>query len=164
MSRKRVPSVVSLVGMLNHTLSFHLVSFKKRNIRWSTKSASSLMPSGMDAVSDGTNDASERELSQTNSSDETNEKKMPQSMPQKQHTITVCIVPPPSATKAWSDITKARSMLRNPGLYRWPPHANMLYPFIDIKHDLKGVVGKLRNVTRQCNPFQVSLDTLGTFG
>ena len=84
--------------------------------------------------------------------------------PQKQHTLSLCMVPPPSATQVWADVTKARIELKDPGLFRWPPHANILYPFVEIKHDLEDIVVKLRNATKQCPPFRVSLNTLGTFG
>ena len=84
--------------------------------------------------------------------------------PQKQHTLTVCMVPPSSATNAWSEITKARTELKDPGLFRWPPHANLLYPFIEIKDNLENITQRLRNATTNCEPFQVALDSLGTFG
>lgn len=88
--------------------------------------------------------------------------------PQKRHTITVCMVPPPSAERVWADVTKARTQLRDPGLFRWPPHVNILYPFIEINDSESSVneeiVCKLRNATQQCQPFHVSLHTLGTFG
>jgi 2'-5' RNA ligase superfamily len=49
------------------------------------------------------------------------------------HHWTVCVVPPPSpSTKpVWGAITEARTRLRDPGLFRWPPHVNLLYPFVD---------------------------------
>ena len=31
----------------------------------------------------------------------------------------------------WRALTQARTEMRDPGLYRWPPHANLLYPFVD---------------------------------
>lgn len=83
---------------------------------------------------------------------------------QKQYTLTVCMVPPPGAKQVWRDVTKARTDLKDPGLFRWPPHANLLYPFIEIKENLEDIVDKLRNATKQCEPFGVSLDSLGTFG
>jgi 2'-5' RNA ligase superfamily len=49
------------------------------------------------------------------------------------HHWTVCVVPPPSpSTKpVWEAITEARTRLHDPGLFRWPPHVNLLYPFVD---------------------------------
>jgi hypothetical protein len=46
-------------------------------------------------------------------------------------TLTICIVPPPSANEVWEQITRARTQLKDPGLFRWPPHVNLLYPFIE---------------------------------
>jgi len=50
---------------------------------------------------------------------------------QKFHHWTVCMVPPESADRVWDALTKARTECRDPGLFRWPPHANLLYPFLD---------------------------------
>lgn len=103
--------------------------------------------------------------------------------PQKHHTLTVCMVPPIGAKEAWAELTRARTKLRDPGLYRWPPHANLLYPFVSLrkkknngkenhdkaKDDVNNVIdadilSKLRNATLHCDPFNVTLDTFGTFG
>jgi 2'-5' RNA ligase superfamily len=53
--------------------------------------------------------------------------------PKKYHHLSVCMVPPESSTDVWEAITKCRIQFKDPGLYRWPPHANLLYPFIDIR-------------------------------
>lgn len=143
---------LSFVGMLNCAVSFHPISFFLRNFHrqsfarraLTTMSVSSEGASGIDA---NTTAASEQPR-----------------IPQKQHTLTVCMVPPFSAANVWTDVTKARRQLKDPGFFRWPPHANLLYPFIEIKNDLHDIVLKLRNATRQCPAFQVSLDSLGTFG
>lgn len=105
--------------------------------------------------------------------------------PAKQHTVTVCLVPPPIAEEVWTAVTKARIELRDPGLYRWPPHANLIYPFLSLRSampsmeeqeepigsDNRGgkavdpdIVQHLRNATKHIEPFSVSLETLGTFG
>jgi len=95
--------------------------------------------------------------------------------PRKHHTLTVCMVPHPSETEAWEKITMARTQLRDPGLFRWPPHVNLLYPFVDIKPTdgssvetpklvRDDVVDRLRAATEQCEPFDVTLDRLGCFG
>jgi 2'-5' RNA ligase len=49
------------------------------------------------------------------------------------HHLTVCMVPPESSEWAWEMITRCRTELRDPGLFRWPPHVNLLYPFLDIR-------------------------------
>jgi len=55
--------------------------------------------------------------------------------------ITVCMVPPTTTNDVtnnnnplhvWDTLTRMRTKLRDPGLFRWPPHANLLYPFVDI--------------------------------
>jgi hypothetical protein len=63
------------------------------------------------------------------------------------HHFTVCMVPPDeagntsstaagtatvAADNAWALLTRARTELKDPGLYRWPPHVNLLYPFPDV--------------------------------
>jgi len=99
------------------------------------------------------------------------------------HCTTVCMVPPPSATKAWEALTKARLELRDPGFYRWPPHANLLYPFLHLDTPKKkngdddnddlilgdsiledGVVEALQRAAQSVKPFYVTLRKLGTFG
>ena len=97
--------------------------------------------------------------------------------PKKMHTITVCMSIPESETRCWELVSKARKQLKDPGYYRWPPHANLLYPFIHVKsikeHSFDDdpsllvdpeIIQKLRSATRHCEPFQVSLNKLGTFG
>lgn len=90
----------------------------------------------------------------------------------KLHSMTVCMVPEAKYDHVWEALTKARTELRDPGLFRWPPHANMLYPFLDIQsreNDDSSVMDEdvltlLQDATRQCEPFRVSLKQFGTFG
>ena len=49
----------------------------------------------------------------------------------KVYTSTVALVPP---EEAWLPIQQARESLRDKGLYRWPPHINLLYPFVPEEH------------------------------
>jgi hypothetical protein len=54
----------------------------------------------------------------------------------KYHHWTVCMVPPPATScAAWTLLTRARTELQDPGLYRWPPHVNLLYPFLNVFTD-----------------------------
>ena len=99
------------------------------------------------------------------------------------HCNTICMVPPPEhSSKAWEALTKARIQLRDPGLYRWPPHANIVYPFIDFdknktdialpleegQNDIHSIwnetISLLQNVAAKMEPFEVTLDSLGCFG
>lgn len=72
--------------------------------------------------------------------------------------------------------------LRDPGLFRWPPHANLLYPFFYLRpssnvDDSDGIdrggnhpnvdpdiIAGLVEACRQCEPFDIRLQRLGTFG
>ena len=97
----------------------------------------------------------------------------------KVHTVTVCLVPPPKYGDLWEAIGQMRLELKDPGFYRWPPHANLLYPFLQLAEDHDGndddgtaahgvdieeTVQKLRNATRTCPPFPITLNRFGTFG
>jgi 2'-5' RNA ligase len=86
------------------------------------------------------------------------------------HHYTVCLVPPESNRKVWDVVSAARADLRDPGLFRWPPHANLLYPFVDIRPtnstdpvDLD-VIERLSAACRQMEPFPCRLDSFGAFG
>ena len=107
--------------------------------------------------------------------------------PKKLHTMTVCMVPESRHENVWQAITRARTELRDPGLYRWPPHANILYPFFDIQPKEEKVhvseaeiengesslfsqnfeeekLHLLAEAVKRCDPFRISLDSFGTFG
>ena len=78
----------------------------------------------------------------------------------KVHHSTVALVPPDDA---WTTIQNARRSLGDRGLFRWPPHINLLYPFVppDRYPDaLPRISAALRNI----EPFELSLDALGCFG
>ena len=96
----------------------------------------------------------------------------------KSHCLTICLVPPPSATTAWERLSNVRRELKDPGFFRWPPHANLLYPFLEPSFDKESDQSKeeqysefreqlsitLTSVAAQCKPFDVEIDTFGTFG
>jgi 2'-5' RNA ligase len=103
----------------------------------------------------------------------------------KSHCLTICMVPPPTATAAWAQLTSARRSCRDPGFYRWPPHVNLLYPFVEPIFDIDGDLDKasrnekkedirtafmtavcshLSKAAKQCMSFDVTLDSFGTFG
>lgn len=91
-------------------------------------------------------------------------------IPQKHHTLSVCLVPPEAENEVWDTLTSARTELRDPGLFRWPPHVNLLYPFVSVRESYtqsiidETFLSKLRNATQQVEPFHISLDRTGTFG
>ena len=122
------------------------------------------------------------------------------------HAVTVCIVPPPPPArrkndekdvlqqqrrKVWDTVSSMRQRMKDPGYYRWPPHINLLYPFVqlDIELDsssskqhekyqddqeqqqkeqhIQAIVDKLQiAVDRACpdGPFTVALNAYGIFG
>jgi len=88
--------------------------------------------------------------------------------PRKFHHLTICMVPPETAVYVWDQVTKLRTELCDPGLFRWPPHANLLYPFANVRdkdgHVDRDIIERLETACRQCEPFRVSLDRMGTFG
>ena len=96
----------------------------------------------------------------------------------KMHTMTICLVPSTVHKEVWDQVTKARTELCDPGLFRWPPHANILYPFIDIMNPrfnedddmieknecIDKHLASLQHALEKCEPFHVSLRDFGTFG
>jgi 2'-5' RNA ligase superfamily len=92
--------------------------------------------------------------------------------PQKHHHFTVCLaLPHYGADEPWELLTRARTLLRDPGLFRWPPHANLLYPFVDPFIHVEGdrcinleIIASLMSACQSCEPFSVRLQQFGTFG
>lgn len=92
------------------------------------------------------------------------------------HCVTICLVPPPSATKAWEQLMTVRRECKDPGYYRWPPHVNILYPFIEPittnensteeqqEKFTKKIAIHLTKAARKCEPFDVVINSFGTFG
>ena len=110
----------------------------------------------------------------------------------KNHCFTVCMVPPSTEPIVWEKLTQARIELQDPGVFRWPPHVNLLYPFCNVFQTVKGSSGdglekemqfdanggrqdttmessyplleQLQQAVQNCCPFVVTLQDLGTFG
>ena len=109
-------------------------------------------------------------------SDEGNESSSssPLSPPTKKvHHVTVCMVPPPEAEFVWKTVMDMRQQLKDPGFYRWPPHANLLYPFLELQQNrddeneassMTALLTKLQTAAARIDPFTVRIDKLGTFG
>ena len=49
----------------------------------------------------------------------------------KTHSSTIALVPP---DEAWETVQALRYTLEDKGVYRWPPHVNLLYPFVVESH------------------------------
>lgn len=99
----------------------------------------------------------------------------------KAYTVTVCVVPPPENVEVWQALSDIRKELKDPGYFRWPPHVNLLYPFIKLPTNsndagadglyecnenwtLSDVVEKLASATKHTSPFCIQLNKFGTFG
>ena len=74
---------------------------------------------------------------------------------------SACCVTPPDDGAAWRAVQAARLALRDAGLYRWPPHANLVYPFAAAPRSAAGAV---RRACRRAAPFRVRLAETGVFG
>jgi len=85
------------------------------------------------------------------------------------HTSALTMVPPESEIQVWDQLTELRTLVRDPGLFRWPPHVNLLYPFVELfdqedDSEVERVMRKLQEVTARTEPFNVTLDRFGLFG
>jgi 2'-5' RNA ligase len=80
--------------------------------------------------------------------------------PAKLHTATVALVPPEAM---WPPIQQQREALRDRGLYRWPPHINLLYPFL-AREEFPPAAELLTRALRDCRPPVITLDALSCFG
>lgn len=80
------------------------------------------------------------------------------------HHSTIAIVPPSALTDTWvwERCQGTRYKLRDRGYYRWPPHCNLIYPFID-PDSLCESIPALVEAAAKIQPFRITLSTLGTF-
>lgn len=77
------------------------------------------------------------------------------------HHSTVAIVPGDNDINVWNRIQDLRYNLKDRGFYRWPPHINILYPFIKPGEiDVTAISSILRH---QC-PFEITLKDFQIFG
>jgi 2'-5' RNA ligase len=95
----------------------------------------------------------------------------------KVHTVTVCVVPPSDHERVWEVVSDMRRTLQDPGYFRWPPHINLLYPFLKLPssssiamgHEnemtlVADIVQQLELATTHVPPFETKLDSFGIFG
>ncbi len=71
----------------------------------------------------------------------------------------LCIVPPDDA---WAAIQRARTEQKDAGLIRWPPHCNLLYPFVPNAHFGK-LAPRLAAALAVLPPFEVTLARFASF-
>ena len=75
------------------------------------------------------------------------------------HHTTVALIPPDDA---WDPIQEARALVRDRGLWRWPPHANLLYPFHEpAEFDLAAPI--LSHALASVQPFELELREFDIF-
>ncbi|GMH93650.1 hypothetical protein TrST_g2926 [Triparma strigata] len=72
-----------------------------------------------------------------------------------------CSMIPPSSS--WPPLQSLRADLRDAGLYRWPPHVNLLYPFVPPQK-FPQVSHLLSSKLKSFKPFRVQFNTFETFG
>jgi 2'-5' RNA ligase len=102
----------------------------------------------------------------SNTSEEESSASMPMSYRYLQsttHNLAVCVVPPNISAHAWETIGQIRTQLRDPNFFRWPPHINLLYPFVEPVDD-DNVIERLALACRHCPPFEIAIQSFGTFG
>ena len=75
------------------------------------------------------------------------------------HTTSVAVVPP---DEAWPKIQAVRSLVRDKGLWRWPPHVNLLYPFVIVER-FDEAAALLADRLAEVEPFTVTLHELKIF-
>lgn len=77
------------------------------------------------------------------------------------HHSTLAIVPGNDNLDAWMRIQGIRYSLRDRGIYRWPPHINILYPFVPPGEiDVTSIASALQDQS----PFEIILQDFQIFG
>lgn len=75
----------------------------------------------------------------------------------------LAIVPPAEEVECWDKLQSIRYKLQDKGYYRWPPHINLLYPFVES--DLFPLVlPQIADAIKDISPFSLTLERFGTFG
>lgn len=77
----------------------------------------------------------------------------------KVHSSTVALIPPDDA---WGQLQAVRHRLKDKGLYRWPPHINLLYPFAVESH-IPRTLDRMQAALRHVEPFEVTLANFSLF-
>mmetsp|Transcript_1769 Transcript_1769/g.3332 ORF Transcript_1769/g.3332 Transcript_1769/m.3332 type:complete len:318 (-) Transcript_1769:141-1094(-) len=79
------------------------------------------------------------------------------------HHTALAIVPPVDDIDCWTRLNDLRCRCRDKGFYRWPPHINLVYPFIDSS-EFALFAEQLTHSMAKTAPFEVSLSRMDTFG
>ena len=75
------------------------------------------------------------------------------------HETSVAMVP---SDDAWLHIQSARRLVEDKGLWRWPPHANLLYPFV-APSLFESAACELARAAASVEPFSCTLRDFGVF-
>jgi len=73
-------------------------------------------------------------------------------------TSAVCIIPPETL---WTDLQSIRKG-HDKSYIRWPPHLNLLYPFLP-EEEFPDAVNKLAKAVESIVPFSITLEKFGAF-
>ena len=76
----------------------------------------------------------------------------------KDHKSSVCLIPPSDAQGPIQALRKVHDKQIN----RWPPHINLLYPFVP-HNQFPGILAKLTEVGTRVRPFRLSFTEFGYF-
>jgi poly(A) polymerase len=79
------------------------------------------------------------------------------------HHTAIAVVPPDEDAAVWEQLHDIRYRRRDKGFYRWPPHVNFVYPFVDVP-DMEIVVPNVCAALAGIQPFDVTLSDFGVFG
>lgn len=80
--------------------------------------------------------------------------------PQKDHKSALCLIPP---RHLWSQVQEVRCF-RDKGFCRWPPHVNLVYPFIpDVGNGLEKAAQIISEALKPFARFPVHMSTLKYF-
>jgi 2'-5' RNA ligase len=81
----------------------------------------------------------------------------------KAYHTAVAIVPPCCDHLAWGKIMDIRLKLRDKGYFRWPPHVNLFYPFVESE-EFEESASKIFEALATVCPFNIELSEFGVFG
>jgi 2'-5' RNA ligase len=79
----------------------------------------------------------------------------------KVHHTAVAIIPPPGLV--YDKLMETRRRLGDEDYHKWPPHINLLYPFVE-RASFKSVIPILQEGLKDVEPFELILSDLGVFG
>ena len=79
------------------------------------------------------------------------------------HHSTLAIVPPSRDESIWLQLQSIRYSLGDKGYFRWPPHVNVVYPFL-APESYDEYLPSLEQEISTLHPFHITLSHFNTFG